>query len=107
MGVATKKAPAHCSNEASANNNMRQMFDKDTISSLPRQQKRVLNYLLASKRPRSVADISRALGQSDPRGHIRNLRLRGYPIADLWDTTKERERFKRYFIRKEVIDGKQ
>lgn len=104
MGVeVTKKAPAHCSNEASAD----KKFDKDTISTLPRQQKRVLNYLLASKRPRSVADISRALGQSDPRGHIRNLRLRGYPIADLWDATKERERFKRYFIRKEVIDGKQ
>lgn len=106
MGVEViKKAPALCSKEASAEE-LRQLFDKDTIFSLPRQQKRTLNYLLASKTPRSVADISRALGQSDPRGHIRNLRLRNYPIADIWDKSETGERYKRYFIRKEVADGK-
>ena len=34
-----KKAPALCSKEASAEE-LRQLFDKDTIFSLPRQQKR-------------------------------------------------------------------
>ena len=105
MGVEVIKTPAVGSQQASEQN-MRQLFDKDTIFSLPRQLKRTLNYLLASKTPRSVADISRALGQSDPRGHIRNLRLRNYPISDIWDKSETGERYKRYFIRKEVADGK-
>ena len=106
MGVEVIKTPAVGSQQASEQN-MRQLFDKDTIFSLPRQQKRTLNYLLASKTPRSVADISRALGQSDPRGHIRNLRLRNYPIGDIWDKSETGERYKRYFIRKEVADGRE
>ena len=85
---------------------MRQLFHKDTINNLPKQQKRVLLFLHSQHRPCSVADIVRALGHSDPRGHIRDLRDRGYPIADIWCKSADGVRYKRYFIRKEVEDGK-
>lgn len=106
MEYTIKKAPASTV-EASANgNNMRLLFDKDTISSLPRQQYRLLSSLLRAKRPVSVVDIIRALGQTDPRGHISSLRRRGYPIGDIWCKSRDGRRYKRYFIRKEAKDGK-
>lgn len=105
MGVEVIKTPAAGSQQASEQN-MRQLFDKDTINSLPRQQKRLLNCLLRAKKPLAVADIIRELGQCDPRGHISRLRQKGYPIGDIWDKSETGERYKRYFIRKEVADGK-
>ena len=105
MGVEViKKAPALCSKKASAEE-LRQLFDKDTIFSLPRQQKRLINCLLRAKKPLAVADIIKELGQCDPRGHISRLRQKGYPIGDIWDKSETGERYKRYFIRKEVQDG--
>lgn len=70
------------------------------ISELPYQQKRVIILLYKAKEPQSVADISKALGQADPRGHIRELRIKGYPIDDVWCKSKYKGRYKRYFIKK-------
>lgn len=69
---------------------------KDKIFSLPRQERRVYN-LLSDGIPRSVADISKDLGLSDPRGVIRCLRKRGYHISDMWVKSKYGNKFKRYF----------
>lgn len=74
---------------------------KYTTINLPRQQKRILLYLAKSAEPQSVADIIRALGQTDPRGHISRLRKRGYPIADI-RCKAEDGIYKRYYLRKEV-----
>lgn len=105
MSSEVKKAPATNDGQASAHDKS-YLFDKDTISLLPRQQYRLLSFLLRAKRPASVVDIIVALGQSDPRGHISRLRSRGYPIGDVWHTTSEGNRYKCYFIRKEVGNGK-
>lgn len=84
-------------NDNTTMNNLR--FCKDKIFSLPRQERRIFN-LLAYGKPRSVADISKDLGMSDPRSVIRCLRKRGYHISDMWVKSKYGNRFKRYFIRK-------
>lgn len=64
---------------------------------LGRQQKRVLA-LLSKGGMYSVVDITNRLGVSDPRGHIRDLRAKGYPIGDTWVTTHYGNRFKKYFV---------
>lgn len=104
MNKAIKKAPAPGSQEA---REKKHIFDKDIISFLPKQERRLLIHLLRSTRPQSVTDIVRALGQSDPRGHISSLRRRGYPIGDVWCKSNDGVRFKRYFVRKEVEDGRE
>lgn len=71
---------------------------------LPMQQKRLLNYLLKCDTPQSVVDFSVALHQADPRGHIRQLRLKGYPISDIWCKSRYDGRYKRYYLRKEAQD---
>lgn len=78
---------------------------KDTISSLPRQQKRIILHLAKSQEPQSVADIIQALGQTDPRGHISRLRRKGFPIADIRCKTIDGF-YKRYYLRKEGQDGR-
>ncbi|MBO5043963.1 MAG: hypothetical protein J6C45_02900 [Alistipes sp.] len=105
MAKVIKKAPASDSPKASANDK-RQLFDKDSINILPRQQRRILLFLLTSTRPVSVVDIIRSLGQTDPRGHISRLRRRGYPISHIKCQSKEGYYYFRYFIRKEVEDGR-
>ena len=100
MSNEIKKAPASTV-EASAVD-LRQLFHKDTISSLPRQQNRILSFLLRATRPVSVTDIIQTIGQTDPRGHISRLRCKGYPIADIMCKTQDGDHYKRYFIRKEV-----
>jgi hypothetical protein len=102
MSEVIKKVPAVGSQLTSRNENQSQ--HKDTTSLLPRQLKRVLSYLLQASSPRSVVDVMRDLGLSDPRGHISRLRRRGYPIGDVWHTTSEGNRFKCYFVRKEGIN---
>lgn len=71
---------------------------KDTTEILSLQQKRVYYYLLNAEFPKSVADITRALGQCDPRGHIKELRDKGIPVQDIWCYCKEHGRYKRYFL---------
>ena len=104
MSYIVKNTPVPGSQEASEK---KHIFDKDTISILPKQERRLLIHLLRSTRPQSVTDIVRALGQSDPRGHISSLRRRGYPIGDVWCKSNDGVRFKRYFVRKEVEDGRE
>lgn len=62
-------------------------------------QKRVYD-LLSDGVHRSAADITNALGLSDPRSIIRDLRDKGVPISDEWRDAVHGGRFKRYFIRK-------
>lgn len=71
---------------------------KDKIFSLSRQERQVYS-LLSDGVPRSVADISRDLKISDPRGIIRDLRKRGFCISDIWIKNEFGNRFKRYFIK--------
>ncbi|MBR3703066.1 MAG: hypothetical protein IKM12_05920 [Alistipes sp.] len=102
-----KKAPApdvEASVEASVEV-LEQMYYKCNTLSLPRQQKRLLLYLSNQTQPRSVVEMMQALFMSDPRGHICRLRKRGFSIGDEWHTTSEGNRYKRYFIRKEVRNG--
>lgn len=105
MAETIKKAPASDSPQASANE-MQRFYGKDSINSLPRQQKRLLLFLINSDEPQSVADIIRALGQTDPRGHISRLRKKGFSIADI-RCESEDGAYKRYFIRKEEQDGRE
>lgn len=79
---------------------------KDTTLCLTRQQKRILLHLAKSKEPQSVTDIIRALGQTDPRGHISRLRKLGYPIADIRCKCEDGT-YKRYYLRKEGQDGRE
>ena len=105
MAKTIKKAPASDSPQAGAINK-RQLLNKDTENYLPKQQRRVLTFLEQAKRPRSAADIAKALGQCDPRGHIAQLRRKGYSIGDVWCISSDGNRYKRYFLRKEVENGR-
>lgn len=100
------KALAPDSQVASTNNTECRNLCKDTISLLPRQQKRILLHLAKSQEPQSVADIIRALGQTDPRGHISRLRKKGFSIADIRCKAEDGV-YKRYFIRKEAGNGRE
>lgn len=62
----------------------------------PRKLK-VLLYIRAHKLC-TATDICRALGYSDPRGHISRLRRDGYGISDVWVSDGD-TRHKRYFIK--------
>lgn len=106
MAETIKKAPASDSPQASANE-MQRFYGKDSINSLPRQQKRLLLFLMGQSAPCSVADITRALGQTDPRGHIRDLRARGYHIGDVWSKSSDGSRFKLYFVKKGGYNGRE
>lgn len=68
------------------------------VDKLGRLQAKVLA-LLAKGGMYSAADISVALRLSDPRGHIAELRGKGYPIADIWVTTQYGNRYKKYFLK--------
>ncbi|MDE7460390.1 MAG: hypothetical protein K2M85_04810 [Paramuribaculum sp.] len=59
------------------------MIGKLPISAgrLSRQEQRLFD-LLARGGRYTVADITRALGQCDPRGHISRMRRKGIAIAD-------------------------
>lgn len=57
--------------------------------------------LLSDGVHRSAADITNALGLSDPRSIIRDLRDKGVPISDEWCDAVHGGRFKRYFVRKD------
>lgn len=83
---------------------MVETFGKDSTINLPRQQKRVLLYLSRQVEGKSVIDMMKDLYISDPRGHISQLRKKGYAISDYWCET-ELGRHKRYYIRKEVSNG--
>ncbi len=49
----------------------------------------------------SVADISKALGLSDPRGHIKYLRGKGINIKDEWRNGAHGGKYKVYWLEKE------
>lgn len=72
------------------------------VEDLPRQQKRVMEVLQRGGHY-SVSDITILTGQSDPRGHIRRLRNKHFPILDEWCQNDYGDRFKRYFLPKEYI----
>lgn len=61
-------------------------------------QKRVLA-LFERKTWLSVADITIALGVCDPRGHIRELRKKGYQIVDKWQEGDDNVRYKVYMLK--------
>ncbi len=66
---------------------------------LPKHQKAVFDLLRRARL--SVADISRLLGYSDPRGHISHLRKKGINVCDEWRTGATPDvRFKVYYIPK-------
>lgn len=64
-------------------------------------QLRVLS-MLSDGRAYTIAEISTALKLSDPRGIIRNLRRKGYPIGDMWQKAVYGTRYKKYFLRNDL-----
>lgn len=71
-----------------------------TESKQPRRaviQTLVYNYLLTGGMY-SAADISTALHLSDPRGHIAELRKKGFAISDEWRKGEYGSRYKVYFV---------
>ncbi len=74
-----------------------QALHKGNYFSLGYHQLRVYNLLLRGG-SYSAADISIALGLSDPRSVIRGLRKKGVNISDKWCNSEHGGRFKRYFI---------
>lgn len=69
--------------------------------SLPRIQRLVYNLLLTGDKF-SVADISVHLHLSDPRSHIKQLRDKGITILDEWRTSIHQNKYKVYWMGKEV-----
>ena len=69
---------------------------------LPRNQRRVLSLLLLGGK-HSVAKICCKLYLSDPRGHIRVLRDKGFEILDEWRVTDFGNRYKVYYIKSEIL----
>ncbi|MBO7263885.1 MAG: hypothetical protein J6U93_05125 [Alistipes sp.] len=96
MGSTDNTATVHQVMQGSASG---AMYSESAIAQLGRQQGRVLRLLLKGQKL-SGGEIARALGMSDPRGHIRDLRRKGYPISDMWVTTSYGTRYKLFFIRK-------
>lgn len=79
-----------------------QIGERLTVSSdkgLGRIAKKVLS-LLSDGNMYSVVEMTIRLGISDPRGHISDLRAKGYPISDIWVTTHFGNRYKKYFVKK-------
>ena len=74
-------------------------FAVSSNEGLGRIAKKILS-LLSDGNMHSVVEITTRLGISDPRGHIRDLRAKGYPISDIWVTTHFGNRYKKYFIKK-------
>ena len=71
-----------------------------TTSNQPRPailQQLVYSFLEAGGR-HSAADISAALHLSDPRGHIRDLRNKGFAIEDEWRKGTFGGRYKVYYV---------
>lgn len=64
---------------------------------LPRLQRKVYN-LLSGGGKWSVAELSARLWLADPRGHIAELRNKGFNIADEWRETSEGNRYKVYWL---------
>lgn len=67
------------------------------MNGLGKKQARVMHYLMGGGRY-SVADIMNALYIGDPRSVIRNLRDRGIVVNDMWVSTSDGGRYKRYWI---------
>ena len=63
---------------------------------LPRLQAKVFEMLCNGRY--SASDISARLRVADPRGHIRELRLKGINVQDEWCAGLGNVRYKRYWI---------
>lgn len=62
---------------------------------LSKRQQKVHDLLCTRKC--SAADVSIALGYSDPRSYIRDIRAKGVPVRDEW-VEDDGVRWKRYWI---------
>ncbi len=100
MGNVKTKALASDSQMTSAKGVEVVNHHKDTTINLSYQQKRIISYLTRQTEPKSVIEMMQDLFISDPRGHISQLRKKGYQIDCYWCKT-ELGRYKRYYIRKE------
>lgn len=67
------------------------------LDSLTRQERR-LYYMLSRGGRYTVADITRELGQCDPRGHISRMRRKGVGIADKRVTNADGVNYKLYWL---------
>ena len=77
--------------------------DKDMnkiYNCLSNRQKKVFCLLCTGKQ--SVTDITIALGYSDPRSYVRDLKEKGVEIRDEWIDAGDGVRFKRYWIESEM-----
>lgn len=102
----TKKAAAAPGEETTAQN---LVYGREIVGGKGRHFTRIIETpsgikvynLLRQGGMYSVADISQATKLCDPRGAIRDLRNAGIPIGDVWCSTPQNGRYKRYFLRGE------
>ena len=71
---------------------------------LSNRQKKVFDLLCTGKQ--SVTDITIALGYSDPRSYVRDLKEKGVEIRDEWIDAGDGVRFKRYWINETPLKSK-
>jgi hypothetical protein len=75
------------------------LFNSECYNKLPICQKKVFDCIFFGGGV-SKSDISAKTKVCDPGGHIRDLRCKGFAIADEWITTDNGIRYKRYFLKK-------
>lgn len=77
------------------------------VQQLPNKQRRILE-VLASGEKYTVAELTIKTHFADPRGIIRELRNKGYKIADEWRQNAQKDgKHKAYYLkREEAINGK-
>lgn len=70
---------------------------------LPRIQRKVYDLLIAGKM--GVSELSAKLRIADPRGHIRELRRKGFNVKDDWRTSMYGNQYKIYWIPTEATEA--
>lgn len=73
------------------------MKTQENTNRLTRQEQRLFDMLKGGGRY-TVADITRELGQCDPRGHISRMRRKGIGIADKRVTRPDGVNYKLYWL---------
>ena len=99
-----KEAPEGLNGSKRGQNISLSKCESKDIVKLSKRQKKVFNLLLTGKQ--SVTDITIALGYSDPRSYVRDLKEKGVEIRDEWIDAGDGVRFKRYWINETPLKSK-
>lgn len=99
-----KEAPEGLNGSKRGQNISLSKCESKDIVKLSKRQKKVFDLLLTGKQ--SVTDITIALGYSDPRSYVRDLKEKGVEIRDEWIDAGDGVRFKRYWINETPLKSK-